>query len=314
MSMDKNKRNVAAGGVIVLLVLCLLAGIYAWKHKTPDEPAIQGPVYAYADTEHIMMSHPDYAVYHRLELEYNAMVAQYQFEQWHYTQQAGKDGQVLQKAQSMSLMGAAAAEEELKAKAALKEADLNSALQQKYESLLKEKEQRLPSLNDADRLKAVNLQLQLNTLAMTKEQRETARNELIALLRKNGGTDSARAVAEAEAEMAPYKEKAKKELQDYVEAQRAELQSRQDANDNLLKTQLAGLQNTPDPAIWNDEWKSKLDAKKQEMDDEKAKIMDDIRDCAARVAQEQGIDMIFSDYVGIGTAEDVTDDIIAKLA
>jgi len=31
-------------------------------------------------------------------------------------------------------------------------------------------------------------------------------------------------------------------------------------------------------------------------------------------AQEQGIDMIFSDYVGIGTAEDVTDDIIAKLA
>ena len=261
-----------------------------------------------------MMSHPDYAVYHRLELEYNAMVAQYQFEQWHYTQQAGKDGQVLQKAQSMSIMGAAAAEEELKAKAALKEADLNSALQQKYESLLKEKEQRLPSLNDADRLKAVNLQLQLNTLAMTKEQRETARNELIALLRKNGGTDSARAVAEAEAEMAPYKEKAKKELQDYVEAQRAELQSRQDANDNLLKTQLAGLQNTPDPAIWNDEWKSKLDAKKQEMDDAKSKIMDDIRDCAARVAQEQGIDMIFSDYVGIGTAEDVTDDIIAKLA
>lgn len=147
MSMDKNKRNVAAGGAIVLLVLCLLAGIYAWKHKAPDESATQGPVYAYADTEHIMMSHPDYAVYHRLELEYNAMVAQYQFEQWHYTQQAGKDGQVLQKAQSMSLMGAAAAEEELKAKAALKEADLNSALQQKYESLLKEKEQRLPSLN-----------------------------------------------------------------------------------------------------------------------------------------------------------------------
>ena len=103
MSMDKNKRNVAAGGVLVLLVLCLLAGIYAWKHKTPDESATQGPVYAYADTEHIMMSHPDYAVYHRLELEYNAMVAQYQFEQWHYTQQAGKDGQVLQKAQSMSI-------------------------------------------------------------------------------------------------------------------------------------------------------------------------------------------------------------------
>ncbi len=64
--MDKNKRNVAAGGAIVLLVLCLLVGIYAWRHKTTDEPATQGPVYAYADTEHIMMSHTDYAVYHRL--------------------------------------------------------------------------------------------------------------------------------------------------------------------------------------------------------------------------------------------------------
>ena len=50
------------------------------------------------------------------------------------------------------------------------------------------------------------------------------------------------------------------------------------------------------------------------MKDVKDAIMADIRDKAADVAQEQGYDMIFANYEGIGTATDVTDDIIAKLA
>ena len=54
--------------------------------------------------------------------------------------------------------------------------------------------------------------------------------------------------------------------------------------------------------------------KAQETNAAKEVIMTDIRARAADVAKEQGIDMIFSDYVGIGTVEDVTDDIIAKLA
>ena len=70
----------------------------------------------------------------------------------------------------------------------------------------------------------------------------------------------------------------------------------------------------PDPVIWNQEWKEKLDAKEQEMNAAKEVIMTDIRARAADVAKEQGIDMIFSDYVGVGTALDVTDDVIAKLA
>ena len=59
---------------------------------------------------------------------------------------------------------------------------------------------------------------------------------------------------------------------------------------------------------------AKLDAKEKEMKDVKDAIMADIRDKAADVAQEQGFEMIFANYEGIGTATDVTDDIIAKLA
>ena len=50
------------------------------------------------------------------------------------------------------------------------------------------------------------------------------------------------------------------------------------------------------------------------MKDVKDAIMADIRDKAADVAQEQGFEMIVANYEGIGTATDVTDDIIAKLA
>ena len=55
-------------------------------------------------------------------------------------------------------------------------------------------------------------------------------------------------------------------------------------------------------------------AKEKEMKDQKEAILADIRDKAADVAEEQGIDIIFSEYEGIGTALDVTDDIIVKLA
>ena len=298
------------------LIICILvaAGIWHFLTKPAPLPAANGPVYAYADVEHIMMSHPGYAVYHRLELERNAMVAQYQFEQWNYSRQASRDNEVLQTLGKTDIVGAAAAEEELKAKVALKEADLNASLQQKYEAILKEKEKQLPALSETERLKALNLQLQLNTLVMSAAQREAARNELIALLRKNGGTNSEAAVEAAEAEMEPYKKKAEKELEDYIAATKADLQSRQDGTAELLQKQLASMRNMPDPVGWNDEWKKKLADKEQEMNDAKEVIMADIRARAADVALEQGIDMIFSDYAGIGTALDVSDDIIAKLA
>lgn len=59
-----------------------LGRLVVFSHRNPSAPAAAAtPVYAYADLEHVVMSHPRYSEYHRLELEYNAMVAQYQFEQ-----------------------------------------------------------------------------------------------------------------------------------------------------------------------------------------------------------------------------------------
>ena len=90
------KRIYAAAGAVVIFV-CLLAGWWFFSHRNPSAPAAAAtPVYAYADLEHVVMSHPRYSEYHRLELEYNAMVAQYQFEQWNYSRKAQAEGLSMQ--------------------------------------------------------------------------------------------------------------------------------------------------------------------------------------------------------------------------
>lgn len=114
--------------------------------------------------------------------------------------------------------------------------------------------------------------------------------------------------------MAPAKAQAKKELDDYAQQVKKDLEGRKADSQQVFQQQLGVLRDRPEPAVWNKEWKDKLDAKEKEMKDVKDAIMADIRDKAADVAQEQGYDMIFSNYEGIGTATDVTDDIIAKLA
>ena len=85
------------------------------------------------------------------------------------------------------------------------------------------------------------------------------------------------------------------------------------AVESETNTQLSALQDRPEPEAWNRQWKERLQAKEKEMKDVKEAILADIRTRAADVAHEQGIEMIFCEYAGVGTARDVTDDIIARL-
>lgn len=304
--------------VIGAVVIILAAGIALWqthnKTQTPAQAAQE--VYAYADIEHVMMSHPKYAAYHRLELEYNAMIAQYQFEQWNYSRKAAAEGKSVQLMAPTEAAGNAALDQELKAKMALKEHELNEGLKQQYELLVKEKRKTQPIISQSDNLKIVNLQLKLQTLTLTSEERQATENELKELIKK-ASTDmqvTNRTAAEIEEAMIPYKQKAQEELAAYGKNVKADLEKRKQAQSAVFQTQLKALQDRPEPAVWNKEWKEKLDAKEQEVKAQKEEIMADIRRIAAVVAREQGIDVIFADTNGVGTAQDVTDDIIARLA
>ncbi len=311
------KRNYAAAAGAVVLAFCLAVAFWMMHSRTPavHHPE-KGLVIACADVEHIMMSHPSYSQYHRLELEYNAMVAQYQFEQWHYSKQAASQGQAAKDFSMTDALSSAALDQELQARVAIKQNELNAALEQRYQTLIQERRQIQPALSDEENLKIVNLRLKLAALALSPSERKAAEQELQALLRKNGGdhqTDAA-AAADIAAAMAPDKEKAQKELQAYALQVKDELAARQQSSRELFTKQMDSFGKRPEPAVWNAAWKEKLEAKEKEMKDQKEAILADIRDKAAAVAEEQGIDIIFSEYEGIGTALDVTDDIIVKLA
>lgn len=311
------KRNYAAAAGAVVLAFCLAVAFWMMHSRTPAVPVTEkGSVIACADVEHIMMSHPSYSQYHRLELEYNAMVAQYQFEQWHYSKQAASQGQAAKDFSMTDALSSAALDQELQARVAIKQNELNAALEQRYQTLIRERRQTQPALSDEENLKIVNLRLKLAALALSPSERKAAEQELQALLRKNGGdhqTDAA-AAADIAAAMAPDKEKAQKELQAYALQVKDELAARQQSSRELFTKQMDSFGKRPEPAVWNAAWKEKLEAKEKEMKDQKEAILADIRDKAAAVAEEQGIDIIFSEYEGIGTALDVTDDIIVKLA
>ena len=311
------KRNYAAAAGAVVLAFCLAVAFWMMHSRTPAVPVTEkGLVIACADVEHIMMSHPSYSQYHRLELEYNAMVAQYQFEQWHYSKQAASQGQAAKDFSMTDALSSAALDQELPARVAIQQNELNAALEQRYQTLIRERRQTQPALSDEENLKIVNLRLKLAALALSPSERKAAEQELQALLRKNGGdhqTDAA-AAADIAAAMAPDKEKAQKELQAYALQVKDELAARQQSSRELFTKQMDSFGKRPEPAVWNAAWKEKLEAKEKEMKDQKEAILADIRDKAAAVAEEQGIDIIFSEYEGIGTALDVTDDIIVKLA
>ena len=314
--------HVAIIGAIAAVAI-VATGFWAWHHRSSQTQAPpSGPVYAYVDMDHIMMSHPSYSQYHRTELEYNAMIARYQFEQWDFSRKAAARDKITAAGNGMDshdFVMTAALDQEMKARIALKENELNSSLKQRAESLLQEKSKVPPETLDGDSLKIVNLQLQLNTLSMTAEERKSTQEKLYALMRSSGKPAKSvpdKAMQEVTAEMAPYKEKAQQELAAYAAQVKKESEARQQDSHALFQpppTAIAAF-DTPEPAVWNQEWKDKLNGKEKELKDQKEAILADIRDKAAIVAQEQGIDMIFSDYMGYGTALDVTDDIIAKLA
>lgn len=308
------KRVYAAIIGAVIMVACVAVGWQAMeKRNTVPDPAF--PVCAYVDLEHVIMSHPRYSEYHRLELEYNAMVAQYQFEQWNYSQKAAAEHSATQQFAAVDAVGTAALNQELQAKLALKQNELNNALKQQYDRIAQETRKSQPVISNADNLKIVNLQLKLQNIALSEAERKAATEELHSLLR-DAGTDVVRTGEEEKiaAAMKPYQEKAQKELEEYAKEVKAELEKRQGDNRSAFQNQLGVLKDRPDPAVWNKEWKDKLSQKEAEMKAVKDDMMADIRNQAASVAQEQGIDIVFSEYAGVGNGLDITDDIIAKLA
>lgn len=307
------KRIYAAVIGAVVIAACIVVGWRAMEQR--NQVSEIGPSYAYVDLEHVVMSHPRYSEYHRLELEYNAMVAQYQFEQWNYSHKAAAEGIASQQFAAVDAAGTAALNQELQAKVLLKEQELNNGLKQQYDRILQEKRKSQPMISNADSLKIVNLQLKLQNLVLSQEERQAAEAELAQLLKsaEPSVVISGETAAEIDKEMAPYREKAQKELEEYAKTVKGDLEKRRDDSRSAFQSQLSALQDRPEPEEWNRQWKEKLQAKEKKMKDVKEAILADIRTRAADVAHEQGIEMIFCEYVGVGTARDVTDDIIARL-
>jgi hypothetical protein len=266
--------------------------------------------------DQLMTSHPLYSKYYQLEREYNMLLAQYRAEQRNLSQKSAAQDSKLYTMDAQSGISDAL-NQELQARVDLKRNELNGKLQEKYTELLTNHhaEQQLDAAKDETELRIVNLQLKLRALQLSEAEKTADENELAALMKnrhQNYAAMGQQLIGEIAAEMAPYKAESEKTLVAYRDTVMIELQDKQKVQMEALQVNLAKTVNLPDPTVWNTEWKNRLESKEKELSSQRELIIADIREKAKQVAEEQHLDMIFSDYEANIDGVDVTDAIIAQ--
>ncbi len=302
------KRWITVG----LLAAAMAAGGCGFLDRHEEKPAA---VYGVVQIEKAVESHPRYSEYYRLKKEYDVMTASYRAEQMLLSKKAAMENLRLQELDEQKGI-TQELNQELEARMQMKENELNRKLQDVYMSLVEQHklEQRFDQAIDESSLKIVNMQLKLRNAHLRRAERAELEAELTEAM-KNRKVDylaiGNELVGEVSQEMLPHKEAAEKELAAYRESVIKELAAERDDKMKLLEKQVKEEENLPDPAAWNQEWKEKLEKKKQEADLVYDLILADIRRKAEAVAQEKQLEMIFSQYEVNVSAMDVTDDVIA---
>lgn len=306
-------RNCVYTMAAALLVACSLA-VSGCSDKKNEEPAPPAVSYGVVDLETLVKAHPKYSTYFRLETEYNHLLDQYQNERNKLIHIASQQQHI--KAALSDQSRRMAAENEWKTKVKAKEDELNDGLAKLYKTISeahkKDRTFTPDSLTDEERAEMANLQMKLTVLGVTGSEKEDVKQRLHDLMdlrteRRQMDTigwteDEVKAMKEA-------KEKASKELADFLE------KIAKDIKQSLAEETNVDVPLPEDPIdpSWNEDWQQKIDAKQKEMAAVKKEIMEDIRKEAAREASDKHLSMIFSKYKANIHAEDVTGDMVNRI-
>lgn len=309
-------RNCLYSATAALLIAASLAA-YGCGNQKAEEPAPPAPSYGVVDLETLVKAHPKYSEYFRLETEYNHLLQEYQAERNKLIHIASQQKQI--KAALTDQSRRMGAEAEWKTKVKAKEDELNQGLQNLYKEITEthkkeSKQLSLDGLTEDERAEMANLQMKLTVLGVTGSEKEAAKARLHELmnLRNERGRMDMTGWTEAEVQrMTAAKEQAGKELEAFS-AKTAE-----DIKASMAKAAGADMvlspEDMPVDASWNEEWQKRIEAKQKEMAALKAKIMEDIRAEAGRIASEKQLAMIFTKYKVNIHAADVTGDMVNRI-
>lgn len=309
--MLKNKKLFLWG---MVLFVVLIAGFFLYRHfQTPSETKVEGPTIGIVDVEKAMIVHPMYTQYQTLKSEYETLQAEYRAEQRTLSEKAAAEQKALDAIHKNPALYASL-EEEYKAKLAAKEDEINSRLSKEIALLIQKYRQEYQVSGNATNLEVVNLQLALQGLNLSAQERAEKETKLKELLAQNGEAPSTfqevnRAV---QADMIPKRVAAQAELDAYEKELASTLLEKRDQTLSSEAEAVIATNKLPNAVAWNEDWKKKLASKKLELDSMEKAMMEDIQVRVGAIAESKHLSLVLTSVEAKQNVLDITDAVIAS--
>ena len=309
--MLKNKKLFLWG--MVLLVL-LIASFFLYRQwNVAKETKVEAPTIGIVNMEKVMIVHPLYTQYQTLKGEYETLQAEYRAEQRMLSEKAAAEQKALDAVHKNPALYASL-NEEYKAKIAAKEDEINSKLAKEYAALIQAYRRDYQVAGNDVNIEVVNLQLALQGLHLSAEERsqkETRLKELLAL--GNGAPDVMERVNKAVNEaMAPKRAAAEAELVAYEKELVGGIVDKRDQKLSAEAESIMAVNKLPNAALWNEEWKKKLMAKQLEVNSMEKAILDDIKARVKAIAESKKLELVLTQVEAKQNVLDITDAVIAS--
>lgn len=310
--------------LLLLVSAALLAtGCSLWKDKDTKTPV--QPQTGVIDMNKAIKAHPKYSEVIKLEQQYNAMRASAEAKAGAaLAQQPTPDISV----PDMSKLTAginAALEQEFKTQMAGKQAELNEQLKAKSVKLHSTLTDELKAYNDElDKIyqpQIFSLQLKLKTVQLTKEQMASMQSEIEKLQNERAEKLAAKKqelTRQMDQQLAPEQAAMEKQLSAYAAQLHAKLEQKgaQQAAEAASRNQpqISAPAVPLQPQAGRGELEEQLAAKRSEIEALKQLIITDVRDKAAKVAAERGLDTVLAKVQVNVSAIDITGDVINQFS
>lgn len=301
----RNRTEFCFLAVLLVIVVGMAAGCSSKPAQDTKTSAL--PQVGIIDTPTAVKNHPKYAQLQRLNQEYDALVAQVQAE-------GGQAGADLPPSLNGPAGQSEAAAREFNAKMAAKERELKTGLEaadvQERQSSQTELNTYVSELDKDYQPQIFSLQLKLKTVQLSKEDAAAPQAEL------------ERLQSERAAKIAAKQQELLTKLEQTMTAKQADARHQLDAYGQQLsaavagdqateKTNLAAAGSKPDATLQAGK-QQQLAMKQQEITALQDLISSDVRDKAAKVAAEKGLEAVFADVRLNVSAVDVTTAVIAE--
>lgn len=306
-----------------LLLIVSVAILTTGCSQTKDTKTASTPQIGILDMNKAIKAHSRYGEVAKLEQQANALVAKANAQANAAARSQSSVGAVMPDMATITSGINTALEQEFNAKMADKHTQLTAGLKAKAEQLHSSLSAELQAygaeLDKTYQPRVFNIQLQLKTVQLSKEEMASLQSELESLQNERGSKLAAKdqeLKQKMDREMVPEQAAIEQQLATYAEQLHAELAQKgaQQTNEIASRNQQQALTASQPVLTGNSELEQQVAAKQSEIAMLQQLIVDDIRNKAGKIAVERGLEAIMLKVKVNANAVDITGEVISQFS